>query len=204
MQQSASTIGSEQLLAMAKSGDRLALQRLMLAHAEEVGAYIRGRLQGSVKTHVDADDILQLVFLDAFRDIKSLRATNESGFRGWLFQISRHRLGDTLRAAARVKRGANRHRVVGAPDLMGSVREVLELLTHGGRTPSGYVQRDEAVLAVQTAIRELPADYRRAIELRFLSGLSLEEIGQQMQRSPRAVQGLLDRAKRLMREMLEN
>ena len=87
---------------------------------------------------------------------------------------------------------------------MGSVREVLELLTHGGRTPSGYVQRDEAVLAVQTAIRELPADYRRAIELRFLSGLSLEEIGQQMQRSPRAVQGLLDRAKRLMREMLEN
>jgi RNA polymerase sigma-70 factor (ECF subfamily) len=60
----------------------------------------------------------------------------------------------------------------------------------------------EAVKAVRDAIRDLPEDYRQAVELRLLEGRSLEETAEAMNRSARAVQGLVDRAKRKMRAAL--
>lgn len=192
----------EQLLALAKQGDRVALQRLLLAHAADVCAFIRNRLPRAQWGLIDPEDVLQLVFLDAFRDIGTLRGTDESAFRSWLFQIGRNRLQDTLRGAARLKRGGQHLRATTAGRPTDSIHELVELLSHQGRSPSGYVQRDEAIKAVQDAIRNLPADYAQAVQLRFLGGLTLDEVASQMNRSPRSVQGLLDRAKQMMREML--
>ena len=62
--------------------------------------------------------------------------------------------------------------------------------------------RHEAIEAVHEAIDALPEEYRQAVRLRFLEGKSLEEIAELMGRSPRAVQGLVDRAKEKMRATL--
>ncbi len=53
--------------------------------------------------------------------------------------------------------------------------------------------------AVQNTIAQLPEDYRHAVQLRLLEGRSLEEVAEAMDRTPRAVQGLIDRAKKKMR-----
>jgi RNA polymerase sigma-70 factor (ECF subfamily) len=92
---------------------------------------------------------------------------------------------------------------LGILNLFISLIDLVELLSADGRSPSSYLQRDEAVMAVQTVIRQLPDDYRRAIELRFMEGKGLDEVAAIMNRSPRAVQGLVDRAKKAMRLTLE-
>ena len=53
-----------------------------------------------------------------------------------------------------------------------------------------------AVEAVQNAIDELPSHYRQAVQLHLLEGKSLDEVSSIMNRGPRAIQGLVDRAKK--------
>jgi RNA polymerase sigma-70 factor (ECF subfamily) len=84
-----------------------------------------------------------------------------------------------------------------------SIIALVELLSADGRSPSAYVQRDEAMDAVHAAMRDLPDEYRQAVQLRFLEGMNLDEVAAIMNRSPRAVQGIVDRAKKMMRESLE-
>ncbi|MCA9167929.1 MAG: hypothetical protein KDB23_09690, partial [Planctomycetales bacterium] len=64
------------------------------------------------------------------------------------------------------------------------------------------VMGHEAVQAVEDAIAALPDDHRLAVRLRLLEGKSLEETAQLMDRTPGAVQGLIDRAKKTMRGKL--
>ena len=59
----------------------------------------------------------------------------------------------------------------------------------------------KAVEALQVAITGLPDDQRQAIHLN-LSGLSLDEIAETMNRTEAAVRGLLHRAKRALREAM--
>ena len=60
----------------------------------------------------------------------------------------------------------------------------------------------EAVSAVREAMEQLPQDYHQALQLRVLQGVSLEDTALIMNRSPRAIQGLVDRAKKKMRATL--
>ncbi len=83
-----------------------------------------------------------------------------------------------------------------------SLDDVVELLSAGSHTASRSAIRHEAVQAVQNAIAELREEYRQAIELRLIEGKSLEEVAETMNRSPRAVQGLVDRAKKKLRAAL--
>jgi RNA polymerase sigma-70 factor (ECF subfamily) len=76
------------------------------------------------------------------------------------------------------------------------------MLSAGRSTPSQSLARKEAVRAVQVAMAGLPEDYREAVRLRFLEGRSVEGVAAEMHRSPGAVRGLIDRAKRAMRETM--
>ncbi len=80
--------------------------------------------------------------------------------------------------------------------------DLVEALSAGSHTPSGSVARHEAVAAVRESIDALPTDHRQAVKLHLLEGKSLKETAAIMERSPRAVQGLLDRAKKKMRDVL--
>ena len=89
------------------------------------------------------------------------------------------------------------------PGTSSSLDDLVELLSAGSNSPSRSARRHEAVAAVRQAIDDLPDEYRTAVQLRYLDGLSLEEVAAQMQRSPRSVQGLLDRAREKMRAALD-
>jgi RNA polymerase sigma-70 factor (ECF subfamily) len=121
----------------------------------------------------------------------------------WLLAIAENQLRDVIRAHMRKKRGGDRDRVADAPTEEQSHEvQLLDILVGPDHTPSRSAARREGMQAIRTAIAELPEEYRRAIELRYFEGYSLEETAILMDRTTGAVRGLIDRARRQIRESL--
>jgi RNA polymerase sigma-70 factor (ECF subfamily) len=69
-------------------------------------------------------------------------------------------------------------------------------------TPSHHLAGEEAVRAIQVAVAVLPDDQRAAVTLHHLEGQSIEATAAELARSQAAVRGLLQRARKSLREML--
>ena len=85
---------------------------------------------------------------------------------------------------------------------MRSGADILDALAGRTHTASQSVARRELVHAVRAAVAGLPEEYREAIELRYFDGYSLDETAVLMGRTAGAVRGLVDRAKKQIRDSL--
>jgi RNA polymerase sigma-70 factor (ECF subfamily) len=134
---------------------------------------IHGVLLASVPRQ-DVDDLVQDVFLKAFRKLASLR--DDLAFGGWLLQIARNRAADYHRRATSTE--ALRDDVA-APDA--DLRRALEALD---------------------AIRSLPQAYRETLVLRLVEGMTGPEIAERTGLTPDSVRVNLHRGFKLLREKL--
>ena len=192
-----------ELVDKAVAGDRVAIHQLLVLHTSAVSSFAASRLPASVRDVIDPEDIVQETIAEAFRSVSRFRPQDGTPFHAWLKGIAERKVMDTVKGLQRQKRGGEFHRVrqVAATDTQ-SVADLVNLLSGGGHTPSGSAAGHEAVQAVQQAIDRLPEDYQQVVQLRLLEGKSLEETAQLMDRGPRAVQGIIDRAKKKMRAAL--
>ena len=122
-----------------------------------------------VATHQQAEDLASDVFLEAFRSIASFRWQG-SPFAAWLYGIARRVLASYYRA-----------RPQAAPQ------------------PVGYVRDEYLAVEIKDILERIQPDYRMALELRFVVGLSGEEASAVMGRSHGAFRSLLLRAVRAFR-----
>ena len=196
-------VTDRELLAQAISGDRAALHELMLVHYQVLLRHIEHRIGPPLRGVVSAEDIIQQTFVEVIRDLEHFTPRTDQSFFAWLKKIAENRTRDAVKYQKCLKRGGNRRQVrTHALPQESSVADLVELLSAGSQTPSRSAARHDAVAAVQQTIDALPNDYREAVQLRLLMGKSLEEVAAIMDRSPRAVQGLVDRAKKKMRAAL--
>lgn len=198
------TANARELVDRAVGGDRAALERLMLDHYGTLLRQVDQRLPKSLQSVVDAEDIVQLTYAQVFARIDQYEDRPDGSFLSWMQAIAENRLRDAIRAQRRKKRGGDRVRVSAAPvDKQSAAANLFDLLAASGNTPSRSVARREGIRAIQIVVAGLPDEHRQAVELRYFEGYSLEETAQRMGRSTGAVRGLLDRAKKKMREALE-
>ena len=122
----------------------------------------------------DVDDLVQDVFLLAFKRIHSLR---EAGaFGGWLAMIARNRAVDFHRRK----------------------RETEELPENLARRETLDTEAAEAL----RLIRELPEAYRETLVLRLVEGMTGPEIAERTGLTPASVRVNLHRGMKLLREKL--
>lgn len=191
-------------VAKAIAGDHVSLEQLLLKYYPELSGRLKAKLPGDLRSAISVDDVLQETFIHAFRDIGRFQPEADHSFAAWLRAVADHRLQDAIKTERRKKRGGWHHRVEKADDPdASSLIDFVEMLSAGSSTPSRYLARREAIQAVQVAIAGLPEDYRQAVQLHFLDGKSLEEVAVALDRTPGAVRGLLDRAKKKMRAALD-
>jgi RNA polymerase sigma-70 factor (ECF subfamily) len=69
-------------------------------------------------------------------------------------------------------------------------------------TPSQQAAKRERAVLLADALEQLPADYRDAVILRHLEGLSFPEVAERMQRSVDSVKKLWARGLARLRELL--
>lgn len=190
-----------QLVAAAARGDRVALERLLLAHYDALERRIGAKLPQRLQATQAVEDILQQTFFQAFRDIRRFVPQHSGAFGDWLGRIAENRLLDAIKQHDRRKRGGGWGRL----DALGSdscLMPILDWIAGAETPPSTAAARSEAVHALQVALAGLEQDQREAIRLRLLEGCSLEETAEALDRTPDAVRGLVHRGKQKLRDAM--
>lgn len=149
--------------------------RVYDAHVETVYRYVHRRCQD----HALAEDVTQDTFMTA------IRTTDDPGTItvGWLVTVARNRLIDVLRRQTRYE-------------------ERLRLLS-GGAARSDEVDVAER-LRVEEALGVLPVHYRLVLTLHYVNGMTVRAIADELDQSPKSVEGLVTRARRELIALLDD
>ncbi len=155
-----------------------------------------GRLVFSVAKRIlrdetEAEDVVQLVFLDVLRFADKFDATRGTA-RVWLLQYTYHRS---------MRRKSQLRRLNGTEQLDGVISEIMR---YSPPHANFNLSREEAVRFVQQALALLNEKQRTTIELTFFEGWTAEEIARQTEQSAVTVRHHLYRGLAKIRTLMES
>lgn len=190
-----------QLITDAKSGDKKALKELLALVGKRVWTRINNEIGQRWQANLDADDVMQVSYMEAFLRIKNCRAETIDSFTAWLSQIANNNLRDAIRELQRKKR-PNPAMRVHSPVTAESYVTLIERVGQSVASPSRQVATDEAANAINTMLTRMPPDYAKVIRLYDLEGKDIRDIAEELGRSPGAVHMLRARAHDRLREII--
>src|SRR4051794_25296023 len=193
-----------QLVDAAIGGSVGAMKRLLVGNRAELLGYVQRHLPPELRATYDAEDIVQDVWIRAYREIAAFRPEGDRAFYRWLATIARHHLIDLARRHAARKRRAN---VAGAEDVCdpdGSVAAMLADLAVYQRTPSRSAMWHEVLTSLDVAFGRLSPEHQTALRLRYFEGKSVAETATVMSRSEGAVAMLCNRAMTSLRQQIRS
>jgi len=184
-----------QLISKLKSGDTAVFPEVFQKYARRLAILIHYKLSPEMRHVVEVEDILQETFLKACRDLDHFSYKTPGSFMSWLAKITDHIIADHARYQGRRKRYAVemvRFRSISNPN----GPEPIDT-----RTPSVLLGEKEAMLSLNEQINLLPEDYRQAILLAKVEGLSTRELAERLGRPTESAALLLHRAIKRFREI---
>ncbi len=135
----------------------------------------------------DAEDLTQEVFVRVFRSLDSYRPGT---FEGWLHRITTNLFLDQARRGRRLRM-----------DSLGEAAELLPADVESG-SPERRFEHAHLDLDVQAALEALPPDFRAAVVLCDVEGLSYEEIAATLGVKMGTVRSRIHRARAQLRAHL--
>ena len=165
--------------------------------------YLRARrlLGARLQGKLDAADVVQETLLQAHEKLAQFRGRTEAELAAWLRTILENTLAMAARQFHARTRDVARERSLQTGLGEASVHRKARPAT-APPTPDEHAVHQEQLLRLDDALRKLPLNQRRAIELHHLDGQSLAEVAGHMNRSKHAVVGLLFRGLRNLRRLL--
>lgn len=160
------------LVGDARAGDEEAFRRLYERYARVVHGLLLARVP-----QPDVDDLVQDVFVTAWRRLPTLR--DPAAFGGWLSMIARNRATDYHRQSVET---------VDLPDDLHA---------------SGSASARAEALAILDLIRSLPEAYRETLVLRLVEGMTGQEISERTGLTAASVRVNLHRGMKMLREKLQ-
>jgi RNA polymerase sigma-70 factor (ECF subfamily) len=167
------------LVAAAAEGDAVAFRALVDRHLSGVLAVARRMLRDDA----EAEDVAQEALIRLWRSADGLEV-GPHGMRPWLRRVVSNLCVDRMRSGRRLS----------------VVEEVPERAEPASQL--AQLEAQDAGQRVDMALKELPDRQRMAITLFHYEGLSQIEVGRIMGISDEAVESLLARARRSLREAL--
>lgn len=176
----------------------LFLREKLMVHAEGLQKWIDHQIPRRFRTIIFAEDILQEVWLAAFRAFSNrqlqIHDWQSCEVERWLKTVAKRKLIDFLRKHNRevlcktspdvkMSRGSQ------------SYINLFDAIRGNGKSPSSIEATTEATFAVQTALVCLPEDQRRVIQMYYLAGRSRKSIAATLGVTETALHGTLYRAK---------
>lgn len=189
-EQEDAVLSEEPLIERARQGDQEAFGSLMQSHLPRVWASVWRIL----RHREDCEDVVQEVFLSAFRAI--------SGFRGectlstWLHRIATTRaLNHVDRAAEKIRRASREL------DESGSNPAVIPAST--AATPLQVLEARELRMRLAECLQQMPAAWRAVLSLRDVESQAYEEISRHLGIALGTVRSRLARARISLRQCIQ-
>jgi len=152
------------------------------------------RLSGN---HADAEDLTQEAFLRAFRFFD--RYNRQMPFENWLYRIISNVFIDEMRRRPKIKSHSLDQPLTGGSVESDICLEVPDVSTN----PETMMLQCELEEPLQRALNALPVDFRQAVILADVEGLSYEEIADTMGCSLGTVRSRLHRGRKMLRNKLQ-
>lgn len=168
-QQSTETPIEVVLVTAALEGDRDGFGKLYALYAPLVHGILLARVP-----RVEVDDLVQDIFLHAFKKLHTLR--DRAAFGPWIAMIARNRAVDFHRRS----------------------RDTVEITDEVGGSNTSDTRANE----ILELIRNLPDAYRETLVLRLVEGMTGPEIAARTGLTPASVRVNLHRGMKLLREKL--
>jgi RNA polymerase sigma-70 factor (ECF subfamily) len=197
------TAEPEPLLRLARNGNEDALGRLLELYGRYLALLARVQIGQRLQGKVDPADLVQETFLEAHRSFSRFQGTSEGQFLQWLRQILANRLATLLRHYLGTKRRDVRLEHEIADELDRSTMGLGHALRAPQSSPSQQASRREQAVLLADALSSLPDDYREAIVLRQMEGLTFPQVAERMSRSVDSVEKLWLRGVAQLRRLLE-
>lgn len=160
----------------AKAGDRPAFEQLFARHTDRLLVFVRAKLGRGLSEKVEAEDVLQDVFVAALKSFDEFEYADDGAFLRWMCRIVDHRLRDAHDYFTAKK------------------RQEIPLPRSAPTGPVTALGRAENQRQIEAALAKLSDEHRDVLLLRYFEGLSAEEAGQRMNRSAGAIRSLAARA----------
>lgn len=192
MESRTSTFG---LIERFKRGDEEAFALLFEKYRRRLALLIHYQLGPKLRGAIEVDDILQETFLTASQELDRFQYRSPGSLLSWLLRIAEHSVLDAARFHGRQKR---------RPEEMLRFRS--ESNPQGpdpvdSKTPSRLFAQEERLRKLFERLDALPENYRQAILLGKVEGLTTEEMAERLGCSRDAVALLLHRALKRLREL---
>lgn len=177
------SLGENDLVEMAKAGDKEAFGELYERYVEKIYNYVYYR----TGNHHDAEDLTARVF---FRAMGHIENYTERGvpFQAWLYRIA-HNL------VANWHRDRGRRKVIPLDEFIAASLK--------SDAPDRQAEDKEEREALLNAIRRLPDERQQLLTLKFVEHLSNAEIGAIMDRTEGAIKSLYHRTLIALRDDLQ-
>jgi RNA polymerase sigma-70 factor (ECF subfamily) len=193
----------EDLLVLAKAGDRAALGRLLERYRNYMGLLIRLQIGRRLRRKLDVEDLLQEIGLEIHRKVVMFRGSSEREFLIWVRRVIGSILANQVRHYLGTKARDLRLERALVDELDRSSRALNRSLVAPQSSPSQQAVKREQAVILADALQGLPEDYREVIILRQLEGLTFPDVARRMGRTEDSVKNVWLRALARLRRTLE-
>jgi RNA polymerase sigma-70 factor, ECF subfamily len=193
---------SEELLRRARADPTTALGQLLELYRSYLELLARVQIGRRLRGKVDAADLVQETFLEAYRHFAQFQGTTQGEWTSWLRHILAARLSKLVRHYLGTQGRDVRLERNLAAELDRSSRVLDQGLLASSSSPSRRAACREQALLLAEALARLPEDYREVLILRHLEGLSFPQVAERMGRSLDSFKHLWTRGLARLRDAL--
>jgi len=195
---------TQHLVALAKDGDRSALNQLYSIYTERVRWMVRFRMGKELRSKLESMDMVQDTLIHALNDLDDFTYKSEGDFIRWLSTIAENVLRGNIKKLHTNKRDIRREVPLNnyGPNTSSILVENLGPIE--ATTPSVIMSKKEDLCNLEKAIDQLKPKYREVIVLAKIDGLSYKDIGKRLGKSEDAVGMLLSRAMLALTNVFES
>jgi RNA polymerase sigma-70 factor (ECF subfamily) len=186
-------LDDEALVERAQAGEADVFRAIMQRHNRRLYRAARGILGDEA----EAEDVVQETYVKAFESLAGFRG--ESRLATWLTRIA---INEAL-GRKRRRRPVVDLKSLDMIDEQGEARVLIFPGVRTGSNPEADAGRAEIRRLLERALDDLPETFRIVFVLRDVEQMSVEETASQLQILPETVKTRLHRARRLLREALE-
>lgn len=189
---SLSKLSFEALWVRIRAGEKAANEELLRRCLDRMGKWTEQHREQVVKVGARPSDIAQGSLMKVFQNLDKFRGTSEGEWWSWLRRIVKNEAFQTYRDGMRQVRAAPDTVPLEAKEALGA--RATE------RSPSQVTATKEEWRRLLSAFGLLPESQREALSLFHLEGLPVSGIAERMGKTPKAVESLMGRGVRTLRD----